>query len=125
MIVGIGVDIVEIKSFHDIIKNNAGFCRKVFTKNEIEYCESYLDKYLHYSARFCVKESMMKALNVGWNNGVHWKDIETIRYGQNAPYVQVHNKVKALLEEKKVTNIHLSISHSDFYSTSIVILESI
>jgi len=60
----IGVDIEDISRFSKIkYETNKNFYKKIFTKNEIEYCIKYKDPYPHFTVRFCAKEAAVKALN--------------------------------------------------------------
>ena len=66
MKVNCGIDIIEIDRIKESIeKTGENFLNKVFTKKEIEYCESKKkQKYQHYAARFATKEAAFKALKV-------------------------------------------------------------
>ena len=78
MVLGIGTDIIEIESIQKSIERNSRFVQRVFTENEINYCEKKTNKYQHYAVRFAAKEAMMKAIKTGWDKGVQWKHIEVI-----------------------------------------------
>tara|TARA_Y100000310_G_C20344324_1_gene651295 strand:+ start:296 stop:634 length:339 start_codon:yes stop_codon:yes gene_type:complete len=60
---GIGVDIEDISRFRDLpFDSNKEFYSKLFTSDEIAYCNSKKDPYQHFAARFCAKEAFVKAL---------------------------------------------------------------
>ena len=92
MIRGIGIDIIEIESVKKSMEQSKRFAQRVFTENEIIYCESNANKYQHYAARFAAKEAMMKALKTGWNNGIQWKQIEVINGASGAPTIVVKGR---------------------------------
>ena len=77
-----GTDIIEINRIKNSIENTgAKFLNKVFTKKEIEYCESKnKQKYEHYAGRFAAKEAVFKAVSKILNDkySVTWKDIEIL-----------------------------------------------
>ena len=63
----IGIDILEVKRIKKAMERNNSFKEKVFSKREIEYCESKKNKYESYTARFCAKEAFVKAMNISIN----------------------------------------------------------
>ena len=59
----IGTDIVEVNRIKDIIINNGdNFKNRIFDKNEVDYCLSQKNPYIHYAGRFSAKEAIKKAL---------------------------------------------------------------
>ncbi len=116
-----GVDIIEISRVKESIENLGGsFLNRVFTKKEIEYCESKgRSKYEHYAARFAVKEAVFKALSemVDDKYSITWKDIETINDEQGRPKVEV-----LFIQGNKIENIDISISHCKEYAVANVVV---
>ena len=116
-----GVDIIEISRVKESIENlGESFLNKVFTKKEIEYCESKKRaKYEHYAARFAVKEAAFKALSdmVEDKYSISWKDIETTNDEKGRPKVEV-----LFVPSKKITNIDVSISHCKEYAVANVVV---
>lgn len=122
MIIGTGIDIIEIDSIGSEIKRKT-FINRTFCPSEIEYCNNKPDSAQHFAARFAAKESAMKALGCGWSNGVQWRDIEVVKENGKPPTIVLHNKARELAEEKKVSKVWLSLSHCDRYATAMVIME--
>src|SRR5688572_4562129 len=82
MIVGIGSDIAEVHRLREAIaRHGERFLRRVFTEQEIQYCQSHRNTEERFAARFAAKEAAMKALGTGWRRGITWRDIEVC----NAP----------------------------------------
>lgn len=112
-----GVDIIEISRIQDSIeKLGDAFLNKVYTKKEIEYCESKgKNKYQHYAARFAVKEAAFKAVSEGVEDkfAISWKDVETINDEQGRPKTEI-----LFLKRKKVENVDVSISHCKDYAVA-------
>lgn len=112
-----GVDIIEIKRVQDSIESLGDkFLNKVYTKNEIEYCESKgKAKFEHYAARFAVKEAAFKAASevVKDKYGITWKDIETTNDENGRPKVEM-----LFLRNSQVENIDVSISHCKDYAVA-------
>ena len=116
-----GVDIIEISRVKDSIENlGDNFLNRVFTKKEIEYCNSKgKSKYERYAARFAVKEAVFKALSemVDDKYSITWKDIETLNDEQGRPKVEV-----SFVKSNKIENIDVSISHCKEYAIANVVL---
>lgn len=112
-----GVDIIEINRIKDSIeKLGDTFLKKVYTKKEIEYCESKgVTKYEHYAARFAVKEAVFKAVSeeVKDKYEIFWKDIETTNDENGRPKVEI-----LFLKNKKIENVDVSISHCKDYAVA-------
>src|SRR5215469_12904094 len=95
-ILGTGVDIIEVERDERAqtrVATASRFRRRVFTENEVAYCESRgRPRYQSYAARFAAKEAVMKALGTGWNRHVGWNEIEVIRKRGQAPTIVLHGK---------------------------------
>src|SRR5258705_13823945 len=77
MIVGMGIDIAEVPRIQQVIESQRErFLRRVYTLDEVAYCEQFKNKYERYAGRFAVKEAAMKALGTGWSRGGRWGDVE-------------------------------------------------
>jgi holo-[acyl-carrier protein] synthase len=124
MIIGTGVDIVEIKRFRGAMERSGEkFVLRLFTPDEQQYCNSHRDPVPHFAARFAAKESVFKALGTGWAKGVTWLDVEVQKEEQEAPRIVLHGEAERLCTVKGIRNIHLSLSHSDHSVVAMVILE--
>lgn len=114
-----GVDIIEIERVKNSIEETGGkFCEKVYTKREIEYCESKkIQKYQHYAARFSAKEAIFKAISLDLKNkyDIEWKDIEILNDESGRPYVNI------LKQDIEINSIDISISHCKEYAVASVI----
>jgi holo-[acyl-carrier protein] synthase len=124
VIIGIGTDIIRVDRIQKSMDANPGFGEKLFTSSETTYCEARASKHQSYAARFAAKEAVMKALGTGWNERVHWLDIEILRDGDEAPRVLLHGETKRLADELGVSAIHLTMSHEQKYATAFVVLEN-
>ncbi len=117
MILGIGIDIVEINRIQDSIERLGDkFLNKIFTKKEIEYCLSRANKYQHFAVRFAAKEAVYKALASGWNKGLSWQDIEVINKPDGLPEINLKGNLKTFLSDDK--ELKVSLSHSNNYAVS-------
>ncbi|WP_300257660.1 holo-ACP synthase [Clostridium sp.] len=126
MIIGIGVDIIEIERVKQAIQNNKNFISKLFTKKEIDY---FINRNMNsevIAGNFAAKEAISKALGTGIR-GFSFKDIEILRNELGKPDVILHNGAK-LIGNKLIGNnnslkIHLSISHNNSNAIAYSILE--
>jgi holo-[acyl-carrier protein] synthase len=125
MIVGLGVDIAEISRIEAAI-NRYGehLLHRLFTTSEIDYCESYRNRFERYAGRFAAKEAAMKALGTGWRRGVRWVDIEVVREPSGKPTLRLSGEAANYATKLGVRNIALSITHSADTALAQVIFES-
>jgi len=124
MIIGTGVDLVEIERLRKILERlKDRFMHRVFTEQEQQYCNEHRDPAPHYAARFAAKEALFKALGTGWAKGVTWLDVEVRRERQDAPFIRLSGEARRLSESMGATKVHLSLSHSDQWAIAMVILE--
>lgn len=118
MIVGVGVDIVEIpRMARALDRNEAAFFRRVFTAGEQQDCRSEKGRSAYYAARFAGKEAVMKALGCGWGP-IGWQDIEIRRAPSGRPVVSLHGAAARLAKERAIADVHLSLSHERNYAVA-------
>ncbi len=112
-IIGVGVDIVDNLRIKKSIKNKK-FILRIYSKKEINLSKKINDKINYFAKRFAAKESLSKAIGIGFRKGLNFKDISILndRYGK--PYYELNNKVKELICTKlKVKKIKISLSLAD------------
>jgi holo-[acyl-carrier protein] synthase len=125
MIVGVGVDVVDIHRIQDMLKRQGErFLERVYTPDERSFCRDRRDPAPHLAARFAAKEAVFKALGTGWAKGVTWVDIEVCRQGHEAPFLVLHGEAKRVSESLGVRRMHLSLSHSQTAAVAVAILEA-
>lgn len=124
MIVGLGVDITEVHRIQTAIQRHGQpFLKRVFTPNEIAYCERHRNKYERYAGRFAAKEAAMKALGTGWRRGVRWLDIEVTRNSAGKPSLLLTGRAREVADELHVKHIALSLTHSANTALAQVVFE--
>ena len=125
MIVGTGIDIAEVPRIAESIQQfGERFLRRIFTDQEIRYCDSKANRVERFAARFAAKEAAMKALGTGWSRGVRWRDIEVWRSPGSRPTIRFHGKAAEFAASLNATNVSLSLSHTPEQAIASVILES-
>jgi len=101
------------------------FRARVFTAEEVRYCESRgRPRFQSYAARFAAKEATMKALGTGWNRNVGWNEIEVVRERGQRPTIVLSGKAAAFAQRKQISVFHLSITHTAKEAIAHVIAES-
>ena len=125
-ILGTGIDIVENYRLKKLLlKKKSNFKNKIFTNNEIAYCEKKSNITNCYSKRFAAKEAFVKALGTGFRKNINFKDIEVVKNHYGKPYLLINkkiiNKIKTSFKVKKF-NISLSISDEKKYAIASVII---
>ena len=127
MIISTGVDLVEVERIRAAIEDpriGTRFRNRVFTENEIAYCEKkQRGKYESYAGRFAAKEAVMKALGRGWGAKVRWLDIEVARARSGKPEIVLHDKTARLAAELGIRRWALSITHTKDHGLVFVIAE--
>lgn len=112
-----GTDIIEIDRIKDTIDEmGEKFLNRIFTKEEIRYCESKnKQKYEHYAARFAAKEAAFKALSFNIQNkySVSWNDIEVVNNEQGRPSLNIKN-----IDLNNIESIDISLSHCKNYAVA-------
>ena len=127
MIISSGVDLAEVDRIQAAIEHpriGSRFRDRVFTKNEIAYCEKkQRGKYESYAGRFAAKEAVMKALGRGWGSKVRWLDIEVARARSGKPEIVLHDKTAQLAAELGIRRWALSITHTKQHGLAYVIAQ--
>ena len=126
MIIGTGIDIVEVDRIRRAINSwNCRFLRRVYTSNEINYCRQKNDNcFPSFAGYFSAKEAWAKAIGAGIY-GIRWKEIEIKKDDLGKPYIQLSGLAQEMANKKGVTNTHLSISHTRELVIAQVVLEGL
>lgn len=124
MIIGIGLDIVEVSRISKALEGSQSLTDRVFSAKEIAYCSERKNKFQHFAGRFAAKEAALKALGTGWQKGIRWKDVETAAGPLGKPELNFHRKAKLLFDGSGATRALVTITHASAYAVAVVILES-
>jgi holo-[acyl-carrier protein] synthase len=126
MIVGIGIDIVDISRLERALKQHGErFRDRIFTTREITYCEVVTHKAERYATRFAAKEAARKAIGAAIAvTALAWRDVEIISSTEGAPQLEFHGRAAELAGRLKVTRTHVSLSHAMEQAIAVVVLES-
>jgi holo-[acyl-carrier protein] synthase len=125
LIVGLGLDISEIDRIEAALtRHGSAILQRLYTPEEVAYCESHKNKFERYAGRFAAKEAAMKALGTGWRRGVRWRDIEVVRQSSGKPTLRLAGVAMRIADSMGVKNIVLTITHSGNLALAEVIFES-
>ncbi len=106
-----GVDLCNPVRMEKIIKKHGDrFLKRVYTADEIEYCQKLRNPYRSYAARFAAKEAAMKLLGTGMT-GVGFLNVEVISSGSGKPVIRFHGAAKQKAASLGILNTDLSLSH--------------
>ncbi|NLK43456.1 MAG: NAD(P)H-hydrate dehydratase [Tissierellia bacterium] len=110
-----GIDIVKIDRIRKILsKEKERFYNKIFTEKEVEYISYKGNRAETVAGMFAAKEAISKVLGTGIGT-IGWKDIE-ILHKNHKPYVNISQKLKDRMEQIKITDVEISISHEEDYA---------
>jgi holo-[acyl-carrier protein] synthase len=115
VIVGLGIDVVELARFEASLARTPGMRDKLFTPAEATLPLQSL------AARFAAKEALAKAL--GAPAGLHWHDAEVVSLPSGDPTFELRGTVLARATELGATRTHLSLSHDGGIASAVVVLE--
>ena len=115
MIVGVGIDVVDLARFEEALERTEGLADRLFTESERRLPVRSL------AARFAAKEALAKAL--GAPLGLLWTDAEVVADGGGRPTLRVRGTVAAAASRLGVTQWHLSLSHDAGIASAVVIAE--
>ena len=111
MIVGIGVDAVEIDRFRRSLERTPSLKSRLFTSEELDYVEPHDDPTASLAARFAAREAVMKAMGVGLG-AFEFHDVWVQRADSGRPTLAVTGRAQQIANELGVTDWHLSITHT-------------
>ncbi len=123
MIYGIGTDIVKISRIEQSLGRTEGFAERIFTGAENKYCSEKAHPAQHFAANFAVKESFIKAFKMGLADGMKFHDFELLHEETGMPYINLSGATKKIFDEKKLSVVHVSISHDADYAVATIVIE--
>ncbi len=126
MIVGIGVDLVEIERIRKLLERFDGaFVEKTFTPAERREAAERNDPSIYYAGRWAVKEAVAKALGCGIGGGCALLDVECRNGGNGRPYVKLGGAAAETFRKLGGGTVHLSLTHEARYAVASVVLEKV
>jgi holo-[acyl-carrier protein] synthase len=115
MIIGVGIDVVDIDRFAARLEANPRLGERLFGPDELGLRPESL------AARFAAKEALAKAL--GAPVGLRWTDATVVREADGRPHLRVSGTVADRAEHLGVRSLHVSLSHDAGVASAVVVAE--
>ncbi len=116
MIVGIGIDLVDIARFERALARTPRLLERLFAPAERTLRPASL------AARYAAKEALIKAL--GGSDGVHWTEIEVTPEPSGRPWFTLTGSTAEAVASRGITTVHLSLSHDAGLASAYVVAEA-
>jgi len=112
-LIGHGIDIVDFHDFTRLVTliREDSLWRCYYTEAEWVDTDSGQDVE-RLASRFAIKEATLKALGVGWGDGIAFTDVEVIPLATGAPSIALRRKVLGLANDMGVKAWLVSTSHA-------------
>ena len=124
MILGIGIDIIEVARVQGSVERFGDrFLKRVLLPDEIAYCQLHKSPGPFVAVRFAAKEAISKAFGTGIGAQLGWHDMEVRRKESGEPFVVLHGGGKQLFETRGAQRLLISLSHTQNYATAVAVLE--
>jgi holo-[acyl-carrier protein] synthase len=125
MVVGVGTDLIEIARIaQSVDRFGDRFLQRIYTAQEIAYCQRKKSSAESLAARFAAKEAAAKALGTGISRGVSWLELEVGREPSGKPTLQLSGRAAQRARQLGVATINLSLTHSKEIAMAFVIMEN-
>jgi holo-[acyl-carrier protein] synthase len=125
MLFGIGVDLIKIPRIAQALERfGYRFKNRLYTPQEIYYCESRGQAANNFALRFAAKEAFSKALGVGLRHqGIRWREVEVVSATSGRPDLQVSGRAAQLCAEHGIQGMFVSLTDEGEYGIAVVVLE--
>jgi holo-[acyl-carrier protein] synthase len=121
-IIGLGTDITEcLRIARMIDRHGELFIERVYTPEEIIYCQNRKQSTQHFTGRWAAKEAILKAIGTGWRKGISWRDMDVRNNNLGKPVVVVRGGVRDVCEQLGIREILVTISHCHTHATAVAI----
>lgn len=121
-IIGIGTDITECLRIARMIERHGElFINRVYTTEEIRYCQSRKQATQHWTGRWAAKEAVLKALGTGWRRGIRWRDVEVLNEPGGRPVVLIRGGAREAAQQLGIAQVLVTISHCHTHATATAI----
>ncbi|MDQ8165408.1 MAG: holo-ACP synthase [Gemmatimonadota bacterium] len=126
MIVGVGIDLVEIARVERLLDGKGQRALdRLFLADEVNYAKGRARPAMHLAARLAAKEAAFKALS-GSDEArlIGWHEVEVVSQPHRAPQLRYHGRAAARADELGVKRSHLSLTHTDTTAGAVVVIET-
>lgn len=125
MIVGIGIDMVEVERMRALLRRKGERAlERLFTPSELAYAHSHPEPERQLAARVAAKEAAYKALSGNdLARAIGWRELEVVSRRGHSPELVLHGRAQARAGELGVVRVHLSITHTELMAAAYVVVE--
>ena len=119
---GVGVDVVDVERMKFALERTPRIRQRLFTPDEIAYCEKFRFFDRHFAGRWAAKEAVTKALGCGL---IQWNGVEVVRKPRQAPTVRITGrKIRRFADMVGIReeDLHLSITHSELSAVAVCVV---
>jgi holo-[acyl-carrier protein] synthase len=120
MIIGIGIDLAEVERYRFGERELAWFARKIYTEEEMAYAMRKRHWPERLAGFFAAKEATRKA----FGHAIPWRWVGVSHERSGKPVIRLYGKAEALIAQRNVRAVHLTITHSASTAAAVVVLES-
>ena len=121
-LIGLGTDITECLRIARMIERHGElFVNRVYTPEEICYCQQRKQATQHFAGRWAAKEAVLKALGTGWRRGISWRDVEVRNEVGGKPILLLRGGALEAAEQLGIKQVLISISHCHTHATAYAI----
>src|SRR5262245_27827930 len=114
---GLGTEIVECARVRAMIEEHGEkFLARVYTPEEIRWCQSRKNATEHYAAIWAAKEAVFKSLRVADRTGAPWAQIE-VEFRDHTPTVKIRGGLRERMEEASIGSFAVSTAFTRHYAT--------
>lgn len=106
---GVGVDLVDVERVECILNRHPSFPQRVFTPEEVAYCQRQGSPAASYAARWAAREACRKAL--GGIRGMRWHEVRVERTPSGAPRLALVGSAQARADALGVSEVLVALTH--------------
>ncbi|NLX12109.1 MAG: holo-ACP synthase [Phycisphaerales bacterium] len=119
-IIGQGIDLIECQRIREIWQRHGDrFTERLLTEAELAYVRRHRDAVPRLAGRFAAKEAILKVLGTGWRGRIAWQDMEILNDDYGRPFVKLTGECQRIAEQHGITEILISITHTENYAASV------
>jgi holo-[acyl-carrier protein] synthase len=119
-IIAQGIDLIECQRLRDLWERHGDrLTDRLLTAAELDYVRLHRDPVPRLAGRFAAKEAILKVLGTGWKGKIAWQDMEILNDEAGRPHVTLCDECRRVAEAMGITQILISITHTENYAAAI------
>ena len=119
-IIAQGIDLIECQRIRDVWQRHGDrLTDRLLTPAELDYVRIHRDPVPRLAGRFAAKEAILKVLGTGWKGKIAWRDMEILNDPAGRPFVTLTDECKRIADSLGITQILISITHTDNFAAAV------